>query len=97
MKGVGDLGGRGRYLYTELMEEEEEEEEPILRCRNGYHPLNRHWETSRTIPRVVAYVYSSMGCQEYQKWQQSGKLSAVSVDPYCTPPRPASLSIRSQG
>ena len=68
MKGVGDLGGRRRYLYTELMEEEEEEEEeecetaakkagPILRRRNGYHPLNRHWETSRTIPRVVAYVH----------------------------------------
>ena len=60
----------GRYLYTELMEEEEEEEEeeePILRCRNGCHPLNRHWEMSRTVPRVVAYVHGM--CQKYRGWQ----------------------------
>ena len=54
------------------MEEEEEEGErvakkagPVLRRRNGYHPLNRHWEKSSTIPRVVEYVHGMS--QKYQK------------------------------
>jgi len=61
----------------ELMEQEEEEEEkeegervtrgagPILTRRNGYHPLNRYWEMSGAVPRVVAYVHGVS--RKYQK------------------------------